>query len=317
MPDNPITPEAQDQALEAVRLKTEFLAMISHEIRTPLSGIIGMIDLLLETSLDQDQVEYAGVARYSVLALTKILDDALEFAKIEAGKLVLDRAEIDIAEVVRAACRLLEPTARQKGLTLTLLLPTNPPGSLIGDSGRLRQVLLNLIGNAIKFTERGSITVTTSFPCQDAESVGLRIEVRDTGIGLSEASSRRLFQPFCQADSSTSRRYGGTGLGLAISRGIVERMGGEIGVASEEGRGSTFWFHVPLGRGLEGEGEPRRAMNPQVFQPLPGLLDAGYVAPWDPPERRIGAVETGEPLAPPSHHRAVRAGIDEGRERLQ
>src|SRR6185437_7216619 len=164
---------------------------------------------------------------------TKILDDALEFAKIEAGKLVLDRAEIDIAEVVRAACRLLEPTARQKGLTLTLLLPTNPPGSLIGDSGRLRQVLLNLIGNAIKFTERGSITVTTSFPCQDAESVGLRIEVRDTGIGLSEASSRRLFQPFCQADSSTSRRYGGTGLGLAISRGIVERMGGEIGVASE------------------------------------------------------------------------------------
>jgi signal transduction histidine kinase len=253
-PRNEANPDAQsrslsaahDQALEALRLKSEFLAMISHEIRTPLTGIIGMIEMLLETSLDQDQAEYAGVAHQSAFALLAILDDVLDFTKMEAGKLVLDRAEINVAEVVRAACRLFELNAHQKGLALTLLLPDNLPELLIGDSGRLRQVLLNLISNAIKFTEHGSITVTTSFHHQSSEIVVIRVEVRDTGIGLSEASSKRLFQLFSQADHSTSQRYGGTGLGLAICRRLVELMGGEIGVTSEAGCGSTFWFLVPF-----------------------------------------------------------------------
>jgi signal transduction histidine kinase len=249
--------EARDQALEALRLQSEYLAMISHEIRTPLSGIIGMIELLLETPLDPTQTEYVDVARDAAYALTTMLDGILDFTKIEAGKLALDRAETDVAEVVRAACRLLEPKARQKGLTLTLLLPPNLPDSLVGDSGRLRQVLLNLIGNAVKFTERGSITVAIFIHQQSPELVMLRIEVRDTGIGLSESGRRRLFQPFCQADGSISRRYGGTGLGLAISRRLIELMGGEIGVASEEGHGSTFWFHVPFPVGpAVGAGQP-------------------------------------------------------------
>ncbi len=235
---------ARAKAEEATRVKGEFLANMSHEVRTPMNGIIGMIDLALDTEVEAERRDYLETARGCAHGLLRIINDVLDFSKMEAGKLAIEKTQFDVGELLHEIIRSLKPAANEKELRITCNLSPEVPGRVISDSGRLRQILMNLIGNAIKFTHQGEVTIRVRLDSTTGIDNRLRFSISDTGIGIAKDRQQQIFQPFVQVDGSNTRRYGGTGLGLAIASQLVDLMEGQIWLESEVGHGTTFYFTV-------------------------------------------------------------------------
>ncbi|HSG34495.1 MAG TPA: ATP-binding protein, partial [Sphingomonadaceae bacterium] len=264
--------EARDQALEASRVKSDFLASMSHEIRTPLNAIIGMAELLAETRLDEEQSKYVGVFRNAGEALLSLVNDILDLSKIEAEQLVLEAIEFDVLEVVEQALEINALKADAKGIELVADISPEVPARVVGDPGRVRQIVLNLVGNAIKFTETGQVVVSAAPATSTADAAMMHFEVIDSGIGIPADKLEAVFSTFSQVDTSITRKYGGTGLGLAICRRLAELMGGRIWAESVEGEGSRFHFEIRLPAAAPASATPALALTPNRAL----IIDANY-----------------------------------------
>ncbi len=259
--------EARERAEEANLAKTTFLANMSHEIRTPLNGIVGVVDLFKTTDLSGQQGELVQLLRHSVSVLRSLVDDVLDISKIESGRLSIEVTSFDLYATINGLVQLLRPHAQSKGLVLHATVDPELDYRLRGDSHHLRQILLNLLGNAIKFTERGEVILGVALKKSSAEGITARFEVKDTGIGIAEDLLPRIFERFVQADQSATRRFGGSGLGTTIAKQLVELMGGNIGVHSRVGEGTTFWFELPLLHDASGESDRTHELQHSRFKP--------------------------------------------------